>query len=134
MKWEFPRKNLVFESVIGQGEFGKVMSAIAIFNSQSQGKILLQKQSYTNADIPVKKELISIFSNSVFSGSRIEQRVAVKMLKPNHNREEWYDLLSEYSFLKEMSHPNVIKLLGACTTKDGPLCIIMEYAKFGSLR
>ena len=67
-------------------------------------------------------------------GSRREQRVAVKMLKPNHNQEEWYDLLSEYSFLKEMSHPNVIKLLGACTTKDGPLCIIMEFAKFGSLR
>ena len=56
------------------------------------------------------------------------------MLKPNHNQEEWYDLLSEYSFLKEMNHPNVIKLLGACTTKEGPLCIIMEYAKFGSLR
>merc|ERR1719361_2039238 len=67
-------------------------------------------------------------------GSRREQRVAVKMLKPNHNREEWYDLLSEYSFLKEMNHPNVIKLLGACTTKGGPLCIIMEYAQYGSLR
>ena len=70
----------------------------------------------------------------VMLGARREQRVAVKMLKPNHNQEEWYDLLSEYSFLKEMSHPNVIKLLGACTTKDGPLCIIMEFAKFGSLR
>ena len=56
------------------------------------------------------------------------------MLKANHNREEWYDLLSEYSFLKEMNHPNVIKLLGECTTKGGPLCIIMEYARYGSLR
>ena len=33
-----------------------------------------------------------------------------------------------------MNHPNVIKLLGACTTKGGPLCIIMEYAQYGSLR
>ena len=72
--------------------------------------------------------------NSYFSGQRTERKVAVKMLKSNHNREEWYDLLSEYSFLKEMNHPNVIKLLGACTTKEGPLCIIMEYAKYGSLR
>ena len=47
MKWEFPRKNLVFESVIGQGEFGKVMSAIAIFNRHSQGKILPHKEIST---------------------------------------------------------------------------------------
>ena len=36
-KWEFPRKNLRFEEVIGQGEFGKVMSAIAIFNGLDPG-------------------------------------------------------------------------------------------------
>ncbi len=44
------------------------------------------------------------------------------------------DLLSEYSLLKEVDHPNVIKLLGACTDRRGPLYIIMEYAKHGSLR
>ena len=36
-KWEFPRKNLRFEEVIGQGEFGKVMSAMAIFNGSDPG-------------------------------------------------------------------------------------------------
>jgi serine/threonine protein kinase len=47
----------------------------------------------------------------------------------------WFqDLLSEYSLLKEVDHPNVIKLLGACTDRRGPLYIIMEYAKHGSLR
>ena len=63
MKWEFPRKNLVFESVIGQGEFGKVMSAIAIFNGHSQGKILPHKEISTCISrrlIPVKKTLSSI--------------------------------------------------------------------------
>ena len=44
------------------------------------------------------------------------------------------DLLSEYSLLKEVDHPNVIRLLGACTDRRGPLYIIMEYAKHGSLR
>ena len=44
------------------------------------------------------------------------------------------DLLSEYSLLKEVDHPNVIKLLGACTDKRGPIYLIMEFAKFGSLR
>ena len=62
------------------------------------------------------------------------KQVAVKMLKSNHSREEVHDLLSEYSLLKEVDHPNVIRLLGACTSKGGPLCIIMEYAKHGSLR
>jgi proto-oncogene tyrosine-protein kinase Ret len=56
------------------------------------------------------------------------------MLKSNHSREELHDLLSEFSLLKEVDHPNVIRLLGACTSRDGPLCIIMEYAQYGSLR
>jgi proto-oncogene tyrosine-protein kinase Ret len=56
------------------------------------------------------------------------------MLKSNHSREELHDLLSEFSLLKEVDHPNVIKLLGACTSKGGPLCIIMEFAQHGSLR
>ena len=56
------------------------------------------------------------------------------MLKSNYNAEEFHDLLSEYSMLREIKHINVIQLLGACTTQDGPLCVIMEYARFGSLK
>ena len=36
-KWEFPRKNLILEKTIGEGEFGKVMSARALDKSQPQG-------------------------------------------------------------------------------------------------
>ena len=61
-------------------------------------------------------------------------RVAVKMLKSHHTVVELQDLLSEYSLLKEVNHPNVIKLLGACTTKGGPVYLIMEFAKHKSLR
>ncbi|XP_066981585.1 proto-oncogene tyrosine-protein kinase receptor Ret-like isoform X1 [Macrobrachium rosenbergii] len=60
--------------------------------------------------------------------------VAVKMLKPNSTPSELNDLLSEYSLLKEVSHPNVVKLLGACTLKGGPIYIIIEYCQYGSLR
>lgn len=60
--------------------------------------------------------------------------VAVKMLKGNGTIIEQQDLLSEFSMLKEISHPNVIRLLGACTQKGGPLYIIVEYAEHGSLR
>jgi proto-oncogene tyrosine-protein kinase Ret len=56
------------------------------------------------------------------------------MLKPNHTSDELSDLLSEYSLLKELDHPNVIKLLGACTDRRGPVFLIMEFAKHGALR
>jgi len=60
--------------------------------------------------------------------------VAVKMLKKNHSPEEFNDLMSEFKLLQEVDHPNVIKLLGACTSRGGPLCVVMEYAEHGSLR
>ncbi|XP_075073239.1 proto-oncogene tyrosine-protein kinase receptor Ret [Mixophyes fleayi] len=59
--------------------------------------------------------------------------VAVKMLKESASQSELRDLLSEFNLLKQVNHPHVIKLYGACT-QDGPLHLIVEYAKYGSLR
>ncbi|GBM95699.1 hypothetical protein AVEN_93188-1 [Araneus ventricosus] len=44
--------------------------------------------------------------------------VAVKMLKDGSSPSERRDLVSELNLLKEISHPNVIRLLGA-STDDG---------------
>ncbi|XP_072388296.1 uncharacterized protein Ret [Diabrotica undecimpunctata] len=60
--------------------------------------------------------------------------VAVKTLKDDARESELNDLLSEYQLLKEVSHPNVIRLLGVSTTPGGPVYLIIEYAEFGSLR
>ncbi|XP_076183798.1 protein kinase receptor Ret oncogene isoform X2 [Ptiloglossa arizonensis] len=60
--------------------------------------------------------------------------VAVKTLKENACATELADLLSEYQLLKEAQHPNVIRLLGACTTPGAPVYLIIEFAEFGSLR
>ncbi|XP_044754271.1 proto-oncogene tyrosine-protein kinase receptor Ret [Coccinella septempunctata] len=60
--------------------------------------------------------------------------VAVKTLKDDARESELNDLLSEYQLLKEVSHPNVIKLLGVCTTPGGPIYLIIEYAEHGALR
>ncbi|XP_050100734.1 uncharacterized protein LOC126581250 [Anopheles aquasalis] len=59
--------------------------------------------------------------------------VAVKMLKTGANSVELLALLSEYQLLQEVNHPNVIRLLGACTKGDSPLLII-EYCQYGSLK
>lgn len=60
--------------------------------------------------------------------------VAVKTLKTGAKESEMEDLVSELQLLKDVDHPNIIKLLGACTIEDGPLYVIIEYAEHGSLR
>nr|XP_020657948.1 proto-oncogene tyrosine-protein kinase receptor Ret isoform X2 [Pogona vitticeps] len=59
--------------------------------------------------------------------------VAVKMLKENASQSELRDLHSEFTLLKQVNHQHVIKLYGACS-QGGPLYLIVEYAKYGSLR
>ncbi|XP_075210916.1 protein kinase receptor Ret oncogene [Lycorma delicatula] len=60
--------------------------------------------------------------------------VAVKTLKDSAGPAELADLMSEYQMLKEISHPNVIRLLGASTSPGGPVYLIMEFAHHGSLK
>ncbi|XP_063244221.1 proto-oncogene tyrosine-protein kinase receptor Ret [Bacillus rossius redtenbacheri] len=60
--------------------------------------------------------------------------VAVKTLKEGASSPELADLLSEYQLLKDVSHPNVIRLLGACTGPGAPVYLIIEFAEHGSLR
>ncbi|KAL5281595.1 RET family protein [Megaselia abdita] len=62
-----------------------------------------------------------------------KKAVAVKMLKTGANSSELIALLSEFQLLQDVSHPNVIKLIGASTDGDCPF-LVLEYAKYGSLR
>ena len=84
----------------------------------------------------------TVTSVTGIGGHRI---VAAKMAKtPNVSRmggdvresmsPELSDLLSEFHLLKDLCHPNVIKLLGACTDAPGPFLLILEYCEHGSLR
>ena len=43
-------------------------------------------------------------------------QVAVKMLRPGSSSpSDLSDLVTEYSLMRDLDHPHVIKLLGACT-------------------
>ena len=42
-------------------------------------------------------------------------KVAVKMLRPGACVSDLSDIVTEYNLLRDLNHPNVIKLLGACT-------------------
>lgn len=70
---------------------------------------------------------------SDLEGPNTLKTVAVKTIKTSHSSVELLALLSEFQLLQEVSHPNVIKLLGACIRGDPPL-IIIEYCSHGSLR
>ncbi|KAJ8680619.1 hypothetical protein QAD02_016406 [Eretmocerus hayati] len=67
-------------------------------------------------------------------GTQGQMTVAVKTLKEDASASELADLLSEYQLLKEVHHPNVIRLLGACTSSGGPVYLVIEFAELGSLR
>lgn len=117
-KWEFPRHRLTIEETIGEGEFGMVLKARA--------------DGIQNHDGNFYCFLVSLNSLGFsFSGT---MTVAVKTLKNAAKNTELGDLVSELELLKDVDHPNVIQLLGACTTEGGPLYVIIEYAEYGSLR
>ncbi|XP_049750628.1 proto-oncogene tyrosine-protein kinase receptor Ret isoform X4 [Elephas maximus indicus] len=118
-KWEFPRKNLVLGKTLGEGEFGKVVKATAFR--------LKGKAGYTTVAVKMLKGAY----RHVSVCARFPQ--AHLSLAENASPSELRDLLSEFNLLKQVNHPHVIKLHGACS-QDGPLFLIVEYAKYGSLR
>ncbi|XP_033113419.1 fibroblast growth factor receptor-like [Anneissia japonica] len=60
--------------------------------------------------------------------------VAVKMLEALADDNELQNFVSELELMKSIgSHPYIINLIGCCT-QNGPLLIIVEYAKNGNLR
>ncbi len=76
----------------------------------------------------------------VFSGTlaypegRGKRRVALKMLREDFSEEELMDLIKEMEVMKLLEpHRHIISLLGVCT-RDGPLCLINEFAPHGNLR
>ena len=111
-KWEIPRKWLIIDKTpLGEGEFGKVMRATVTSVTGIGGhRIVAAKMAKTGVMI----------GRGVDSGESISPELA--------------DLLSEFHLLKDVSHPNVIKLLGACTDVTGPFLLILEYCEHGSLR
>ncbi|GFT59044.1 proto-oncogene tyrosine-protein kinase receptor Ret [Nephila pilipes] len=68
------------------------------------------------------------------AGNRGYTTVAVKMLKENGGLQEKQDLITEFLLLREISHPNVVRLLGASMEKSGQFFLIVEFAEMGSLR
>ena len=62
----------------------------------------------------------------------VSVRVAVKKLKPNASKSTQEAFEKEYRFMSRLDHPNVIRLLGICTTGSSRF-IMMEFMERGDL-
>ncbi|XP_046644788.1 proto-oncogene tyrosine-protein kinase receptor Ret-like [Daphnia pulicaria] len=112
-KWEIPRKWLIIDekTPLGEGEFGQVMRATVTSVTGIGGhRVVAAKMAKT--------------ASTMISRGDIGETISPELA----------DLLSEFHLLKDVSHPNVIKLLGACTDVSGPFLLILEYCEHGSLR
>lgn len=64
----------------------------------------------------------------VWKGKWGGEQVAIKHINSNSERKAF---IAEVRQLSRVTHPNIIKLYGACTKI--PVCLVMEYAEVGSL-
>lgn len=69
----------------------------------------------------------------IFISDEGTSRVAVKTLKPDADRFDCKDLMTELSIIKHArSHPNIVSPIGAYSI-DGPLYLLMEFVSGGNL-
>ena len=97
----------------------------------------MTQYSLSDFDI-VPKALGSGSFGSVFLAQRKSdgETVALKFIKVGKGSSD-KQTMKEAETLSKIEHPNIIRYLGSFTTEmdsSTVLCIIMEYAEFGSLR
>ena len=86
--------------LLGEGQFGRVMAASALNIGGLQGCVKVATRRHSGDFMIVIADI----------------KVAVKMLRPGSSSpSDLSDLITEYNLMRDLDHPNVIKLLGACT-------------------
>jgi len=108
---QFPRENLQFVDVLGEGQFGEVHLCEAV-----------------NVDGYISDEY---FMNRA-SAHTPKVLVAVKMLRRNADDRARADFSKEIKIMSQLKDPNIVRVLGVCTGEE-PLCMIVEYMKYGDL-
>lgn len=106
---QFPRDNLQFIEVLGEGQFGEVHLCEALNVSE-----------FINDDYFINRN------------SNRPVLVAVKMLRRNADDRARADFHKEIKIMSQLKDPNIVRVLGVCTREE-PLCMIVEYMKYGDL-
>ncbi|XP_052222204.1 LOW QUALITY PROTEIN: discoidin domain-containing receptor 2-like [Dreissena polymorpha] len=108
---EFPRRNLRFVEVLGEGEFGEVhlCEAFGLSDPMLPGSEYMMGRRRSG---PVL--------------------VSVKILRKTADDRARSDFHREMKVMSMLKDPNIVRVLGVCTTEE-PLCMIVEYMKYGDL-
>ncbi|CAH1786141.1 unnamed protein product [Owenia fusiformis] len=106
---EFPHDNMKFREKLGEGQFGEVHLC----------------EAYGMGELLTGEELIPGRPARSFL-------VAVKILRPDATDQARIDFNKEIRIMSKLKDPNVVPVLGVCT-KQEPLCMIVEYMKYGDL-
>ncbi|XP_045606681.2 uncharacterized protein [Procambarus clarkii] len=113
----FPRNQLQYVREIGKGWFGQVLEgrATGIFSDHTKG------------DSPVPSTVTPT------TCSRGQTPVAVKVLREDATPTEQMYFLHELKPYRDLSHPNVLKVLAQCLETE-PLLILMQLCPRGDLK
>ncbi|XP_052224230.1 discoidin domain-containing receptor 2-like [Dreissena polymorpha] len=106
---EFSRENLRFIEVLGQGQFGEVHLCDAVNMSHFVEEDYMMNRTLSRPCL-----------------------VAVKILRTNAEDRARKDFLKEIKIMSQLRDPNIVRVLGVCTGEE-PLCMIVEYMKYGDL-
>ncbi|XP_053637381.2 uncharacterized protein [Cherax quadricarinatus] len=113
----FPRNQLQYVREIGKGWFGQVLEgrATGIFSDHTKG------------DSPITSTVTPNTS------CRSQTLVAVKVLREDATPTEQMYFLNELKPYRDLSHPNVLKVLAHCLETE-PLLILMQLCPRGDLK
>ncbi|XP_013381472.1 discoidin domain-containing receptor 2 isoform X1 [Lingula anatina] len=106
---ELPRENLKFIEKLGEGQFGEVHLCECMHLNELLGD--------------------DYHSNRTTSKSLL---VAVKVLRKTADETARNDFRKEINLMSRLKDPNIVHVLGVCTN-DEPMCMIVEYMKYGDL-
>ncbi|XP_072176340.1 discoidin domain-containing receptor 2-like [Diadema setosum] len=107
---EYPRHQLNFLELLGEGMFGEVHLCEAE-----------DIQDFIGNGFP--------FENKNKGEKTL---VAVKMLRKDASKNARADFMKEMKIMSQLRDPNIVRLLAACT-EDEPYCMIVEYMENGDL-
>ncbi|CAG5136400.1 unnamed protein product, partial [Candidula unifasciata] len=107
---ELQREDLRFVEVLGEGQFGEVHLCEALHPDD-----LMVDEYLLNRSLP-----------------RTPLLVAVKMLRPNADDRARADFHKEIKIMSQLKDINIVRVLGV-STQEEPLCMVVEYMKYGDL-
>ncbi|KAK2192919.1 hypothetical protein NP493_20g05013 [Ridgeia piscesae] len=114
-EWEIAYDRLTLTEIIGCGAFGQVVRG-----TLHQAKSVKRSSSRTShtAKGPATQDLT----------------VAIKVLPEHSDESQHRDFIKEIELMKSIgSHPNVVGMIGCCTSPSQPVCLIVEHMPGGDL-